>query len=82
MKIAYDEGKRRINIEKHGFDFAELTLDFFAASTVIPAKQGRWMAVGEFQGHIIVAVVFRPLGTEAVSVISMRPASTRERRLF
>lgn len=39
------------------------------------------MAVGEFQGRIIIAVVFRPLGSQALSVISMRPASAKERRL-
>jgi len=38
------------------------------------------MAIGEFQGIVIIAVVFRPLGSEALSVISMRPASTTERK--
>jgi uncharacterized DUF497 family protein len=40
------------------------------------------MAIGEFNGQIIVAVVFKPLGSEAISVISMRPASTKERKLL
>jgi uncharacterized protein len=80
MKIAYDETKRAINIEKHGLDFAELTLDFFEGSTVYSAKQGRSLAVGEFKGQIIIAVIFRPLGSEAISVISMRVASRKERR--
>jgi uncharacterized protein len=82
MKIIYDEGKRLSNIEKHGLDFADLTIEFFAASTVIPAKSARFMAIGEFRGVIIIAVVFRPLGAEALSVISMRPASSRERRVL
>jgi uncharacterized protein len=80
MKIAYDETKRAINIEKHGLDFAELTLDFFEGSTIYPAKQGRSLAVGEFKGQIIIAVIFRPLGSEAISVISMRVASRKERK--
>ncbi|MGE6739856.1 BrnT family toxin [Allorhizobium pseudoryzae] len=79
MKIIYDEGKRLSNLEKHGLDFADLTIEFFAASTVIPAKSGRFMAIGELDGRIIIAVVFRPLGAEALSVISMRPASSKER---
>ncbi|UXT19750.1 hypothetical protein FY140_02970 [Agrobacterium tumefaciens] len=69
------------NIEKHGLDFADLTIEFFAGSIVLPAKEDRFMAIGEFQGRIIIAVVFSPLGSQALSVISMRPASTRERRL-
>lgn len=81
MKITYDETKRLTNIEKHGLDFADLTIEFFASSIVLPAKEDRFMAIGEFQGRIIVAVVFSPLGSQALSVISMRPASTRERRL-
>lgn len=81
MKITYDETKRLTNIEKHGLDFADLTIEFFAESLVVATKAERFMAIGEFQGGMIVAVVFRPLGVQALSVISMRPASTRERRL-
>ncbi|MBB4955226.1 uncharacterized DUF497 family protein [Agrobacterium vitis] len=80
MKIAYDETKRAINIEKHGLDFAELTLDFFEGSTIYPAKQGRSLAIGDFKGQIVIAVIFRPLGSEAISVISMRVASRKERK--
>lgn len=80
MKITYDENKRLTNIEKHGLDFADLTIDFFADALIVDAKLGRYMAVGEFQGAIVIAVVFRPLGSEALSVISMRPASTTERK--
>lgn len=82
MKILWDEPKRLKNIEKHGFDFAALDMDFFAASVVVPAKQGRAMAIGEFQGVVVVAVVFAPLGSEAISVISMRVATTKERALL
>lgn len=80
MNIPYDETKRLQNIEKHGLDFAELDLEFFAASVVIPAKEGRFMAIGEFRGGII--IVFRPLGSEAVSIISMRPANRKERSIL
>ncbi|SIQ20507.1 hypothetical protein SAMN05880590_102566 [Rhizobium sp. RU35A] len=82
MKIIYDEGKRLSNLDKHGLDFADLTIEFFAACVVIPAKSGRFMAIGAFYGRIIIAVVFRPVGAEALSVISMRPASIRERRVL
>jgi uncharacterized protein len=31
VKIVWDERKRQATIEKHGFDFADLTEEFFAA---------------------------------------------------
>jgi hypothetical protein len=81
-KIAYDEQKRLLNIENHGYDFAELDVEFFASSVVVPAKLGRFMAIGEFRGVAILAVVFAALGTEAISVISMRDASRKERKVL
>jgi uncharacterized DUF497 family protein len=81
MLIIFDEPKRLANIEKHGFDFAELDVEFFERSVVVPAKQGRLIAIGVFRAAVI-TVVFRPLGTEALSVISMRRANNRERRLW
>jgi uncharacterized DUF497 family protein len=53
-------------------------MEFFAASTIIPAKKDRFKAVGEFSGTVL-TVVFKPLGTEAISFISMRRASRTER---
>lgn len=82
MKIVWDEPKRLANIEKHGLDFSALTPDFFDGAAIYVAKQGRLMAIGEHEGQLVVAVVFLPLGTEAVSVISMRRASQKERSLI
>lgn len=79
MKIVWDEPKRQQNIVKHGLDFADLTFEFFLSARVGPAKEGRFIAVGELNGQIIVAVVFKPLGSEALSIISMRPAARKER---
>jgi uncharacterized DUF497 family protein len=39
------------------------------------------MAVGYVEDRSL-AIVFRPLGREALSVISMRPAGARERSLL
>jgi hypothetical protein len=80
MKLVWDELKRETNISKHGLDFADLDGEFFAAAKIVPAKEGRAIAIGEFRGQIIVAVVFVALGSEAISVISMRPASRKERK--
>jgi uncharacterized protein len=79
MKIVWDEPKRLTNLAKHGLDFADLDSDFFAAAAAGPAAKGRFVAIGEWAG-IAITVVFRPLGAEAISVISMRPASRKERR--
>lgn len=81
MKITWDERKRRANLEARGLDFADLDLDFFAAALVLPAKRGRFMAIGPFAGTLL-AVIYKPLGSEAIAVISMRQASREERRAY
>ncbi|MCV3735870.1 BrnT family toxin [Rhizobium sp. TRM96647] len=78
MQIVYDERKRRSNIEKHGYDFADLTPDFFVRSTIVPVQRGRLMAIGVLHRGVI-AVVFVTLGSQGLSIISMRPASRKER---
>jgi uncharacterized DUF497 family protein len=55
-------------------DFADLTIEFFESAAIVPAKVSRLKAVGKFGGKII-AVIFKPLGDEALSVISMRRAN-------
>lgn len=81
MKITWDEPKRETNLKARGLDFAALDLEFFAGSVVLPAKQNRFKAIGRFDGTIL-AVIFKPLGTEAISVISMRRASRKERSVL
>ena len=53
---------------------------FFLSALVIPAKDGRFAAIGEMNGTI--TVIFAVLGTEGVSIISARRASITERRLL
>ena len=81
LMIVWDEPKRQGNLAKHGVDFADLDEEFFLSSTVLPAQKGRYMAIGRLEDGTI-AVVFAVLGTEGVSVISMRPASRKERGLL
>ncbi len=82
MEIVWDERKRTKNLAKHGLDFASLELDFFSSAYVVSARQNRFLAIGELNGQVIIAVVFAALGSEALSVISMRPASRKERKLL
>ncbi|MGR6466577.1 BrnT family toxin [Rhizobium sp. PAMB 3182] len=81
MEIVFDENKRKANVEKHGLDFADLDLDFFGSAATFPVEKGRFMAVGLFRSTAI-AVVFSVLGSEAISIVSMRPASRKERRIL
>lgn len=80
MKIVWDEPKRLANFDKHGIDFADIGEDFFASALVGPAKQGRYFAIGELDGVIV--VIFALLGTEGLSLISARPASRKERTML
>jgi len=81
MLIIWDEPKRQANLEKHGLDFEDLTPTFFLGATIKPAKVGRFQAIGRLADGTL-SVIFATLGTEALSIISMRPASDKERSLF
>ncbi|WBU51878.1 BrnT family toxin [Paracoccus sp. SCSIO 75233] len=81
MLIVWDEPKRQANLAKHGMDFADLDVEILLDALVVPAKQGRFKAMGRFADGTI-AVIFATLGTEAISVISMRPASKQERAFY
>jgi uncharacterized DUF497 family protein len=60
-------------------DFADLDIEFFLSAYVEPAKQGRFLAIGSLSGQMVIAVVVRPLGSEALSIVSMRRANRAER---
>ncbi|KJC48959.1 BrnT family toxin [Bradyrhizobium sp. LTSP857] len=76
MKIVRDEPKRLANLDKHGLDFADLDETFPSHN-----RSQRWVATGVSTRGVIV-VAFARLGREGISVISMRPASRSERKLY
>ena len=78
MKIVWDEPKASIEPRQARSRLADLDADFFSEAALGSVANGRFVAVGESAG-IAITVVFRPLGAEAISVISMRPASRKER---
>lgn len=81
MKIVWDEPKRRANLDKHGMDFADLNEAFFDNALVLATYRNRWRAIGiNIRG--VVSVIFATRGTEGISIISMRPASKKERELY
>lgn len=81
MKIVWDENKRQANLAKHGLDFADLTLEFFNNAVVVPSHSRRLKGIGCFTNGKV-AIIFAPLGREAISLISMRGASKQERKLY
>ena len=87
MLMAWDASKREANLEEHGLDFADARdrFEWEGASVVesYPGKDGRrrFLAVGYLDGDLV-ALVFSMLGTEAISAISLRPASRSERKRY
>jgi uncharacterized protein len=84
MKIVWDEPKRLANIDKHGFDFADVVFFDWANAVIEVSEQSltsprRMKAVGRFSDTVAV-VIYAELGTEAISIVSFRTASARERR--
>lgn len=87
MEIVWDEPKRLRNLRDHGFDFVDVRDRFaFNEAVIMPAHPGRdgrrrLKAIGPLDTRLI-AVIFSPLGTEGISLISARRASRGERRLY
>ncbi|MGB0798092.1 MAG: BrnT family toxin [Planktomarina sp.] len=78
--ITWDEPKRAANIAKHGLDFADLTLEYFLSATVVDVHSGRRAAIGTLADGTLTTIFFE-LGTQGLSVISLRPASAKERQM-
>jgi len=80
-KIVWDEPKRLANLDLRGLDFQSIPEGWIEAADIYPAKRGRFMALGYLNGQPV-SVVFAFLGSEAFSVVTMRIASEKERRLM
>jgi len=81
MKIIWDEWKRVANIEKHGLDFEGVAFFQWETAVMEKAHSGRVKAIGYFEDGTAV-VIFARLGTEAISIVSFRPANAKEKRLL
>ena len=89
--MVWDESKRTRNLlpepDGQGLDFADARDRFEWESAVILPTHGsrtgspRLKAIG-FLDDALVALVFMQLGTEAISAISLRPASRKERKIY
>lgn len=70
----------------HGLDLADAETFDWEAALVLPGYPGndgrpRYRAIGRLREDLV-ALVFSPLGAEAIAVISLRRASRTERRLY
>ncbi|MEJ0013805.1 MAG: BrnT family toxin [Bauldia sp.] len=81
MIIVWDEPKRLANLSKHRLDFADIDDFGWADAFITPSHSRRLKAVGLLRGKIVV-VVYARLGTEAISIVGMRPANAKERGLY
>ena len=86
MKITWDERKRAENLKNRKLDFADVERFDWDSALVTETYQGkrgerRFKAIGMLDGQAV-AVIYSPLGSEAIQVISLRPASRKERKLY
>lgn len=87
MVIIVPEPKRIANLAKHGIDLAEFEDGFsWDRFIVLPAhpsrtERAREMWIGTMGSRVVTAIV-SPLGTEAVAIVSIRPADDKERAAY
>lgn len=85
MNIEWNEAKRRSNLHKHGFDFADAGLVF--AGEIVTAEDTRWeygetrfVTLGLLRGRAV--VIIHTEDEESIRVISMRKATRNEERIY
>ena len=86
MKFEWDPIKNRANIRKHGFDFTEVE-EMFQGILFVDADvredygESRWVGLGRIGGRVA-HVVFSECGPNIVRIISLRKATSRERKEY
>ncbi len=83
--ITWDEPKRRRNLRKHGFDFADADQVFEGVTYTyeddrLAYRERRFVTLGLVR-EIIVSIVHTEEG-DHIHVISMRKATKREREIY
>ena len=85
MIITWDNAKRLANLDKQGWILPSWIVDVhFCYLTCLISRRARRVSrpSASIRSVAIIVVIFAPLGTEAVSVVSMRPASAKEKELL
>jgi len=85
-KLAWDEAKRRENLRKHGFDFADASEVLDSRYRMdVPAVRGgeaRIQSISYVLGFLAMLTVVHTERNGATRVISFRPASDKEREVY
>ncbi len=86
MKLEWDEPKNRANVRKHGLDFVDAVELFRSLLVVEPDLredygEQRWIGMGAIRGRTM-HVVFTEPDSQTVRIISLRKATSRERKQY
>jgi uncharacterized DUF497 family protein len=85
VRFKWDEAKRRANLAKHGFDFADAKQVFDGVTVEFPDDredygEERFITLGLLEGRVVVLV--NVLLEDGIRIISMRKANRYEQELF
>ena len=86
MRFECDEAKNRINIRKHGIDFADVEAVFERPMLTAPDLrkeygEERWIGVGMLK-TIVAVIVFVEIDEATIRIISARKATNYERQNY
>jgi uncharacterized DUF497 family protein len=82
--VEWDAAKNEINLQKHGFDFADAPY-IFAGPMLVERDdrdeyaEERWRGIGWLHARVVV-IVFSEPAPRTIRVISLRKANRSERR--
>jgi len=86
MRLEWDQAKNRANIRKHGLDFADAEEVFRGillaeADTREDYGERRWSGLGQIRGRTV-KIVFAERDPETIRIISLRKATSYERKEY
>lgn len=86
MKLEWDQKKRKENVRKHGFDFADAGEIFelpllTAVDSREPYGEDRFVGIGFLRQRVVV-VVFVEQDDDTIRIVSPRKALKHERERF
>ena len=86
IRFEWDKAKNRANIKKHGISFeqASAIFDGFVLTQEddrFDYGETRWLSIGRLADAVVLVVIHTDR-QETIRIISARPASRRERRIY
>lgn len=86
MKFEWNRQKNKLNVEKHGLDFADAYRVFESPMLVKlddreDYSEDRWIGIGLLEMRVVV-IVFTESEADTIRVISFRKATTDERKHY